>query len=294
MSVKARGKYTALLLVVAETACVSLVARSTPIGSVAGGANASIGGQSILPSTLIFSGETLTVADGAAVITMYNGSRLVFGKDTTASFQQQRSEVTVLLEQGSVSVYHRNTFGTVRVRAGEISVVPESGFQTLGQVAILNDAIVVTSQTGMLRVDGNASRLEVPQGKTITIRPRSARAPQVGGSSGSHLPAVVPWVALGTGVLGTIVGFDALHRANDARDTAAEASQAAAQAAEAAAAAASAANAATQAAATAANLAAAAATLGVGAANVVGCDLNKFANSLGQPSPYTPPTGFAC
>ena len=37
-----------------------------------------------------------------------------------------------------------------------------------------------------------------------------------------------------------------------------------------------------------------AATLGLEASNAVGCDLNKFANSLGRPSPYTPPSGLAC
>jgi hypothetical protein len=294
MPLKTVVKKTSLCLLLATTGCIPLSAGLTPLGSVAGSTNATIGGQVPLPNTLIFPGETLKVADGAAVISLYNGIRLVFGQDTTGSFLQYRSELVVLLEQGSLSVYQRNGAGTVRVKAGEISVVPELGFQTLGQVAMLNGAVVVTSKTGMLRVDGNGSHVEVPQGRTITIRPRSGRAPQVAGSSGSHLPAVVPWVALGTGVLGTIVGFDSLHRANDARDTASQASQAASEAATAAASAASAAAAATQAASSATSLAAAAATLGVAAANIVGCDLNRFANSLGEPSPYTPPSGFAC
>ena len=286
-------KRSSLLLLLFAASCVPVLALA-PLGSVAGSTNATVGGQPLLPNSLIFAGETLNVTDGAAVITLYNGVRLVFGQDTIASFLQDHVQVVVSLEQGGLSVYQRNGAATVRVKAGEVSVVPETGFQTLGQVAMLNGTVVVTSKTGMLRVDRDGSHLEVPQGRTITIRPRTARAPQVAGSSGSHLPAIVPWAALGTGLLGTIAGFDALHRANDARDVASQANQTAAQAAQAAAAAASAASAATQAASSAASLAAAAAVLGVGAANVVGCDLNKFANSLGEPSPYTPPSGLGC
>jgi len=291
MSIQIAGRKMLSLLVM--IICVPAFALA-PLGSVAGSTNATLGGRPLLPNALIFTGETLKVAEGAAIVTLRNGIRLVSSQDTTVSFQQGPSEVVVSLEQGSVSVYQRGGAGRVRLKIGDVSVVPETGFQTLGQVAMLDGVVVVSSKTGMLRIDREGSHLEVPQGRIITLRPHNARAPQVAGSSGSHLPAIVPWVALGAGVLGTVAGFDALHRANDARDAATQANQTAAQAAQAAAAAASAALAATSAASSAANLAAAAAVLGVSAANTVGCDLNRFANSLGQPSPYTPPSGFSC
>jgi len=154
----------------------------------------------------------------------------------------------------------------------------------------------VTSKAGMLRVEGNGSPVEVPQGRTITIQPGTARAPQGGGATGTKasITTIAAWGGLATGVLGTIIGFDARSRADDATSSALRASQAAASAAQAAAAAANAAAAATQAASAASTLAGAAATLAITASNIVGCDLNSFANSEGQPSPYKPPSGFSC
>jgi hypothetical protein len=283
-----------LSLLLATTICVPLLAGSRAIGTVVGSTNATLEGQPPFPNALVFTGQSLTVKDGAAVISLTQGSRLVFGRETTAVFRQEEIEPAVLLRQGTLLLYHNDSARTLRIRAGDISVVPELGFKTVGEVALLNGAVVVHSKLGMLRVEGSGSPVEVPQGRMITIQPRSARGPQVGASGGSHITTVAAWIGLGTGVLATIVGFDALHRANDANDAAARAGQAAATATQAAAAASSAALAATQAASAATSLASAAATLGLVASNAVGCDLNKFANSLGQPSPYTPPSGLAC
>jgi hypothetical protein len=300
---KTVSQSVSFFLLFAVAARVPAFGGSLAVGSVAASTNATKGGQPLLPDTLVFSGETISVNDGAAVITTTNGNRVVLGKQTRASFLQESSELAVRLDEGSLSVYHGSTVGTLRIQAGEISVVPEMGFTTSGQVAVVNGGVVVTSKTGMLRVEGEGEPIEVPQGKTMTVQPRTAHAPQVAASGGgsSHLPTIVSWVGLGTGVMGTVVGFDALHRANNASDAASNASAAAAKAtatasaaAQAAAAAANAASAATQAASSAVSLATAAAALGLEAANVVGCDLNKFANSLGQPSPYTPPSNLTC
>lgn len=79
---------------------------SAVIGSVAGSTNATIGGQALVPNTTLFSGDSLRVNDGAAVVAMGMGSRVVFGRDTVASFERGPDEVTVVLGQGSVSMYH--------------------------------------------------------------------------------------------------------------------------------------------------------------------------------------------
>ncbi len=56
------------------------------IGTIAGSLDATMGGEAIQPNTVVFSGDTLRVADGAAVVAMNTGSRVVLGKGTAASF----------------------------------------------------------------------------------------------------------------------------------------------------------------------------------------------------------------
>jgi hypothetical protein len=295
MRPKSLVKNSACLLLFASGALVPIFGASTPLGSVKQSTNATLSGRPLLPETLVFSDQVIQVGDGAALIAINDGSRLVLGKETVASLRQERGELAVLLNGGSLSIYHQSTSGTLRVKADDLSVVPESGFRTLGQVTVLNGTVVVSSKNGMLRVEGHGQPFEVRQGKTITIRQRSDRSPQVAAGSGRvRLSSVASWAGLGAGVLGTIAGFDALHRADDARTDAQNAANAASAAAQAAAAASSAASAATQAAAAAAALASAAAALGLEASNVVGCDLDKLAYSLGQPSPYKPSGGLKC
>jgi len=86
-------------------AIVPALAGSAVIGSVAGSMNATIGGQSLLPKTTIFSGDSLQVKDGVAVIAVGNSDRVVFGRDTIASFLRDTNEVTVLLTQGNVPCF---------------------------------------------------------------------------------------------------------------------------------------------------------------------------------------------
>jgi hypothetical protein len=271
-------------------------AGSAVIGSVAGSRNATLGGEPLLPSAVVFSGDSLKVGDGATVIALSQGSRLVFGRETQASFLRDGNEVMVLLGQGSVSLYHPEGGAELRVKVNGLSIEPASGFKTLGEVAMLDGAVVVTSKEGLLRVEGNGSPVEVAKGRTILIEPRAARAPAPqgapagGGPGGGGSTTIISAAALGVGAMGAVVGFVSLSRSNDARDSAKTANTTADAAAGAAAAAANAASAATNLASAAATLAA----LSLEETNLVGCELNKLANSEGEPSPYTPPSGSSC
>jgi len=269
---------------------ISALGGSTVIGSVAGSLNSTVGDQPALPNAVIFSGDTVRVKDGAAVIAVRGGSQFVVGRESQASFLRDGNTVSVLLGQGSLSVYEAGSLVGIEVRANGLSIVPAKGFKTLGEVAMLGGAVRVTVKEGILRVEGNGPALEVGKGKTITIQPKTQRAPQatVGGGAGNdHTDRALTIGALGIGTAGLIVGFVGVSRANSASDAATAASNTASSAANAAAAAAQAAQAAT-------SLASAVEQASLLESNVVGCDLNKFANSQGQPSPYTPPPGFSC
>jgi len=266
------------LLVLGLVAVVPMFAGSAVVGSVAGSTNATVGGQTVLPNATLFSGDNLQVKDGMAVVALGSASRMMFGRDTVASFLRESNEVTVLLDQGSVSLFHDANGAPVRMKVGSVSVVPAAGIKTLGEVATLNGAVVVTAKEGTLRVEGNGKVVNVVKGKTITVVPR-ATAPQ-GGGGGMSGATILEIVAAGAAGGALIVDALALSRANDAKNNAASAASAAAAAAAAASSAVSAAN----------SVASAAAA----AANSLGCALDVLANSEGQASPYTPPAGQTC
>ncbi len=277
-----------MLLLLGMLASVPALAGSAVIGSVAGSLNASVGGQALLPHTVLFSGDSLQVKEGAAVVALENGSRMAFGRDTTATFQRDGRAVTVVLSAGNVSLYHADDRLGLRVQAGNVTVEPARGYKTLGDVAMANGAVVVTAKDGALRVNDNGRTVEVAKGKTITVRPKAARAPQTGGSQklGGGSTALEAG-ALGAGVAAAILAGIGIKRADDAKD-----------AANAATAAANAADADAKAATSAANAATAAATAAGATANSAGCALDTFNNEafgFGTfPSPYTPPSGSTC
>ncbi|HXJ94814.1 MAG TPA: hypothetical protein VMT20_18375, partial [Terriglobia bacterium] len=67
-----------MIVLAALVAAAPVFAGSAVIGSVAGSLNATVGGQALVPNSVIFSGDSLQVKDGAAVIALENGSRMAF------------------------------------------------------------------------------------------------------------------------------------------------------------------------------------------------------------------------
>jgi phosphohistidine swiveling domain-containing protein len=264
----------AVLLTVAP-----MLAGSAVIGSVAGSTNATIDGQALMPKTTVFSGDSLQVKDGAAVVALGSQSRLVFGRETAASFLRDGREVTVLLGRGNVSLYQGQAGMSLRVKVGTVTVTPTGEYKTLGEVAMLNGAVVVTAKEGKLRVESNGTAQEIAKGKTVTVAARPARAPQGGAGSGSVGLSTSTALQVGSVAAGgtsAVLSGMAISRAGDAKDAAAAANATAAQAV------------------TGASDATAAATAAGDAANAAGCALNEALLAQDQASTYTPPTGFSC
>jgi hypothetical protein len=284
------ARFSLYLILLGLVAVLPAFAGSAIVGSVAGSMNATMGGQTLLPNTTLFSGDSLQVKDGVAVVALGSTSRMVFGHDTVASFLRDSNEVTVLLGQGNVSVFHNADGMPVRMKIGTVSVVPVSGFKTLGEVALLNGTVVVTAKDGALRVDeGNGQVINVVKGKTIAVTPQHLKAPDAAASAGRCCGGSNIWDIVATAAGGTaaILAGVALSRAGDAKTNAANA----ASAAQTADSDLSGAGSALSAADSAASAAAAAASA---AAIAAGCALNLEANEMGKPSPYTPPAGVSC
>ena len=257
--------------------CASVYAGSAVVGSVAGSVNATVGGQEVVPNATIFSGDSLQVRNGVAVIALGRGSRLVFGRESSVSFSRETEAVTAVLGQGNVSLFSPEGGAGVRVKVGEVTIVPAKGFKTMGEVALANGTVMVTTKEGLLRVEGDGQAVEVAKGKTIAVVPQTGRAPQGGsGGAGGHGGwNALQILSLGAGITASGLAAWAIHDARNSRNSANN-SIAAANAAAAAAAA-------SQAAAKAAQDAAVAA----------GCALNQVAHQIGiLTSPYTPPAGY--
>jgi len=205
---------------------VAMWGASAVIGSVAGSTNATVGGQALVANTTLFSGDSLRVSDGAAVVAMGMGSRMVFGRDTVASFERGPEGVTVVLGGGSVSMYHPEQGVGLRVKVGDLSVTPGKGFKTLGEVAMINGSLIVTAKEGTLRVEGTGRTMELTKGKTIAIMPTAAGAPQgKAASTGAHwsqtqVVNVVTLAAAGVGLGFSIANF---QKTKDVQNTATKA-----------------------------------------------------------------------
>ncbi len=264
---------------------IPALAGSAVVGSVAGSMNATMSGQALVPNTTVFSGDSLQVKDGAAVVAVGSGSRLVFGRETSVSFLREAEEVTVLLGRGNVSMFHADGKVALRVKVGEISVAPAKGYKTLGEIAMLDGSVVVTAKEGMLRVTGNGSTVDVAKGKTITIAPQTGASPQGGAGSGAAAVNASTMLQVGniaaSGV-GIVTSATAASRASDAKEAAEQATATANQAV-------SAANAATA----AANAATAAANDAAATANAVGCAIDALEPVTGL-SPYQTDFGGTC
>jgi len=222
-------RLTLFALLTGAVATVPALAGSAVIGSVAGSMNATVGGQSLLPNTTIFSGDSLQVRDGVAVIAVGNNSRVIFGRETVASFLRDSNEVTVLLSQGNVSVLHPNDGSPVRVKVGNISVTTAPGFKTLGEVAMLNGSVVVTAKDGSLQVDNNGTMKNVVKGQTIVLSPKTADDRKAAGNAGwgSNSNTAFDVAILGAAGAGAILAGIAMSRAGSANTNALDAVNAA-------------------------------------------------------------------
>lgn len=277
MSMKSR--ITLFLLLLGIVGAAPIFAGSAAIGTVAGSLNASVSGQALLPNSTVFNGDQLQVKDGAAVIALTNGSRMTLGKDTQVQFFKESSGVSVAMAKGNVSMYHPAKGSDLAVNVEKWSITPGQGYKTVGEVAMLNGAVVVTAKEGSLHVVGNGRTLDVAKGKTITLLPKNAAMPQTGTSQklvgGNTALEGATLAAAGAGAVLAGIG---MSRAGDARDAA------------------NAANTQAAAATSAANAATSAADAAGAAANAAGCALNTQAAAAGleNPSPYTPPAGMSC
>jgi len=270
-------KMALLALLLSMVATLPVLAGSAVVGSVAGSMNATVGGQALLPNTTIFSGDSVQVRDGVAVLAVSNTSRMVLGRDTIASFLRDNNAVTVLLTQGNVSVFHAADGSAVQVKAGSVSVAPAKGFKTLGEVAMLNGSVVISAKEGALDVNDHGTVKKVAKGQTIVVAPKAKNGGNAGGGGGNS--TILEVAAVGAGGLAAILAGIGISRADDAKTAANQAVTAA--------------NTANTTAGNAVTAAQTAVTNSDAAQLYAGCSYDYLITGTPD-SPYVPPTGETC
>jgi hypothetical protein len=189
-------RHAFLLLLMGAMATIPAIAGSMAIGSVAFSTDASLSGQGLLPKTTIFSGDSLQVRNGIAEIAVGSNNRMIFGRDTLASFLRISNEVTVLLNQGNVSLFHAADGTPLRVKAGEILIDPAAGSKAAGDIAVLSGSVVITAKEGALQVNDHGTARNVAKGETVVIALNAAKG---GAASTSAIGGAVGGSAIGVG-----------------------------------------------------------------------------------------------
>ena len=227
MTLQQRKVRTVLVLfMLGALASIPALGDSNVVGAVVAAMNASVGGVALMPGHTIFSGDELRVEYGMTLVTMGKGSRMVFGRDTAASFERKSSEVTALLERGSVSVYHpMDDLMPLRLEVGNLSIVPAEGFGTLGEVDVTGEGLVIKTAQGRLRVeaDGSGQAFQVANGESVKLVPRTAAAPQQQGGAQPHRRRKRGgffWLPVGAAAAGGILAAVAVSNAGGANDAA--------------------------------------------------------------------------
>lgn len=200
-----RGKHFGSVLLITLSLGLSVtmaMAGAMPVGALMGSKDATVDGRAPRPHTTLLSGDSLQVKDGLAMLALDQGNRMVLGSQTQASFLREADAVTVSLAHGNLSLYHPQAVRPFRIKAGDVTVSPAEGYQTLGEVAVVDGFLAVTAKEGALQVEKGGAVQQVAKGKTLTIATDAARAPSPGpqGRGKPHLKRIPPGLLIALGV----------------------------------------------------------------------------------------------
>jgi hypothetical protein len=187
----------------------SALASSAIVGVAVAVSNSSIDGTALQSGRTIVSGDDLRVGEGTALVAMGSGSHMLFGPDTAASFERTSDEVTVVVARGNVTLYQPHSDAVrLRVKVDDLLLAPAADAETLGEVAVSDGALYVTTKQGLLRLEEGGSTMDLPKGKWVRLH-RTARSRQL--SRGSSGRSTVEWVAAGTASTAAVLAGLALY-----------------------------------------------------------------------------------
>ncbi len=198
-------------------------AGSVVVGSVLGATEATMGPELVIPGSAVFSGDDLRIRNGVAVVTVGQGSRIVFGRDSLARFERESDSVTTILADGSISVFHPLGDKTdLHFRIGNVTITPARGYETLGEVVMNSNALVISASQGLLTVQANGTTTSVTKGHSMNLIPKASRAPQTGVAQKVAIdwPQTLLWAGAGASGVAAILAGISISRSSDAKGAA--------------------------------------------------------------------------
>ena len=196
MAMRRTARLTIVFLLCSAISGLPSTAGSMIVGSAIAGSHAMVAEREMRPGATILNGDRVQVADGTALVSLEDGSRMTLGSNTVLSFETQPRGVKGVLEKGTVDFFHPATDSPTRLEIADVEVVPGSGFETFGAIAMTGDTLIVVTSKGSLRIQGGGESVDVPEGKMITLHSHPARAPQI--SATTARPAFVHDIKVGT------------------------------------------------------------------------------------------------
>lgn len=156
-------------------------AAAPPVGFLVAGNNTTISGQPATRGQTLMSGDTLSVGTGEAEIAMGNGSKAGLGHDTEISLERNRTETLLNLSRGGVALSHPKGGVDVRLRAGNLSILPAPGVDTRAEVQLTKGELIVAAREGSLRVEGSGQPVNIAAGMALKFLPELGPDPQAQG-----------------------------------------------------------------------------------------------------------------
>jgi hypothetical protein len=165
-------------------------AAAQTIGVVKVSSKTSIAGNRVTPGQTLFSGDRLTVDDGATQILVGRGSEITLSPHTAASLQRDQTGVTVDLDYGAVSLEQSKDWQEItRIRSANVSIEPSRGVLAHAEVVISSGQLTIDARSGALTVFRDGEPTTVPEGAIVRLE---AQQQQGDSQSGTSSPGSVP------------------------------------------------------------------------------------------------------
>jgi hypothetical protein len=161
-----------LLISVTSPFSSAEILASSPIGKLATTGSVSIGGVTAPTGTAVFSGDSVSTQESAALITFRAGGRVVLAQHAAATFSQAGERLVVHADKGVIG-FNFVPGEDVSIQAGTYEFVASAPERAhTGEVTLAENSSVVMSLAS-----GTFSALDTASGARFDVLPESAPEP---------------------------------------------------------------------------------------------------------------------
>jgi hypothetical protein len=177
------------------------LAGESPLGRMVPQGKAQLNGERLEVETTLYTGDTVATAADSVAVLLLAGQQVNLAPSSSVQLASTDGSVVASLEQGALAARSRRGQSLV-VRAHGLLVRPEGAARY--EVALAEEAVVVSAREGSVTVEGTNEAVAVPAGRTMRFElARTVQAPAGAGVSGigpGAAAAITIAVSLGVGI----------------------------------------------------------------------------------------------